>query len=456
MGLKSGIKLFYEVVKPGKRILQTEGHLGCKGHWQIQNKEITTLTQAYIGDVSTAVAENASKVFKGAFSDIEYMFCDLAETAKIIGRSKSALSTQTKIKKFVLKNNGLKSLNEGMKFIDDAVGTRVILKSSKKLSKKQISSQIEQTSLNGKKLSNRQIELLEKYIYEKPIDAKDQAEAFQLYKEFVKPLVEKRSQSVVDRLSIGCLAYRIKSGNITLAQIKKEKLIDETLISKLEKSINTGDFAPINITKINNYRGPNGIAEFSDSQMHQLNYAMGKSSATAPIVKRNATSSRYNYIKDTTSLENSNYAYNEPSSAIKASGYRTSQMKIVHENGALDELQFRGPLTNEWAEYEHIAYDLRQGKNTLGDVFNEYAEVVSKLPDSQYQIYNNYLESCYNYFNRLELGLPAKKPILPNTLNKILSMDSMKSLHIKDEKTKEITEKTFKPYKEYVNFESIA
>lgn len=93
---------------------------------------------------------------------------------------------------------------------------------------------------------------------------------------------------------------------------------------------------------------------------------------------------------------------------------------------------------------------MRQGKNTLGEVFNEYAEVVSKLPDSQYQIYNKYLESCYNYCHRLELGLPAKKPVLPEHLNPILSMDSMKALHEKGELAKQAESLGFTPYFEAV------
>lgn len=60
-------------------------------------------------------------------------------------------------------------------------------------------------------------------------------------------------------------------------------------------------------------------------------------------------------------------------------------MNIIHSNGVRGELQFRGPLTNYFGEYEHIAYDLRQGKNTLGPLFNDYKREISKLPDWKYE-----------------------------------------------------------------------
>lgn len=179
--------------------------------------------------------------------------------------------------------------------------------------------------------------------------------------------------------------------------------------------------------------------------MAQLNYARGEFGKKGAITKRNATSSRYSYIKESESLENSKYKYIEPKKSIKASGYNTCQMNIVHTNGSLGELQFKGQFIDKFGEFEHIAYDLRQGKNTLGEVFDEYASVVSSLRNSEYKTYNKYLESCYNYFHRLELGLPAKKPTLPKGFNPILSMDSMEALHIKGEYAKLKDAKDFIP-----------
>ena len=132
--------------------------------------------------------------------------------------------------------------------------------------------------------------------------------------------------------------------------------------------------------------------------------------------------------------------------ALKASGYRTAQANVIHSNGVLGEIQFRGPLTNRFAEYEHLAYDLRQEKNTLGPLFDNFKEAISKLSPEEYGEYNLYLEKCYNYYNRLELGLPAVKPKLPKKFDKILSDDSLRTLHDTGEKMQKELEKDFIPY----------
>ena len=132
--------------------------------------------------------------------------------------------------------------------------------------------------------------------------------------------------------------------------------------------------------------------------------------------------------------------------SVKASGYRTAQMNVIHQNGARGELQVRGRMTNMIGEYEHIAYDLRQGKNTLGPLFDDFTKAVSSLTPEQYNVYNKYLESCYNYYNKIELGLPAVKPQLPKRFPKILSEESMKSLHDQAEALEKSINKDFRRY----------
>ena len=101
-------------------------------------------------------------------------------------------------------------------------------------------------------------------------------------------------------------------------------------------------------------------------------------------------------------------------------------------------------------EYEHIAYDLRQGKNTLGPMFDNFKSAISKLKPAEYDEYNKYLERCYNYYNRLELGLPALKPKLPRKFDKILSEESMKKLYDANESRLEKLKEGFKPHFEEV------
>lgn len=455
MVLTSSIKFLNFFAKRGKSFLTTEGCLGKAGGYTVtlgKNGELSQLSKALIGDTSLSIERTLGRSFTSAFDDVQYMFLDSKSMCKIYGRPKSALSTTTKLERNAIKKGGFTNFQDALECIGDGIGTRGIMESLPKLTKTQIAEQITQTTFKGKPLTNRQVELLEKYIYERPIDAKHQEEAYQLFKEFAKPLVERHSQEAVNELTMGVLAKRLGEGEgkITLQQIKNEGLLDPSLIKEFEQRLQSQDIVPIVIKDINNYRGAHGLPYFTDSQMAQLNYARGISSKSGAIVTRNAATSRYGYIQESSSLEQAGYQYIEPPKSIKASGYNTCQMNIEHTNGALGEIQFKGRHIDEFGEYEHIAYDLRQGKNTLGEVFDEYASVVSKLPDSQYQIYNKYLESCYNYCHRLELGLPAKKPVLPKSLNPILSMESMKSLHDKGELVKQAEAVGFKPYYEAI------
>lgn len=345
MGLAGTVKLVNFFAKRGKSFLTTEGFLGKAGGYTVstsKNGELTNLSRALIGDTSLAIENSLSRNFNSAFTDIEYMFADSASIGRIYGRPKSALSITTKLERNVVKKGGLKDFEEGLSYIGDGIGTRGIMNSLPKLNKNQISEQIAKTTFNGRPLSNRQAELLEKYIYERPIDAKNQEEAYLLFKEFSKPLIEKHSQEAVNELTMGVLAKRIEDGEITLAQIKNENLLDSKLIGIFEQKLKNQDIVPIKITDINNYRGAHGLPYFTDSQMAQLNYARGISSESGAIVKRNASASRYSYVQESTSLENAGYKYNEPEKAIKPSGYNTCQMNIEHTNGALGEIQFKG------------------------------------------------------------------------------------------------------------------
>ena len=132
------------------------------------------------------------------------------------------------------------------------------------------------------------------------------------------------------------------------------------------------------------------------------------------------------------------------SKAIKESGYTTAQFNAVLSDGTLAEIQIRGK--GPFGEVEHIAYDSRQGKNTLSHVYDDYKAAVSGLEDSEYKEYNEYLSSCYDYYRDIELGIKSTKPKLPAKFNKILSEESMINLHAIDNAEQEAKKATFKQH----------
>lgn len=406
------------------------------------SKVPTQGTLARVGDASLYVETVLQDMLPQTKAEIYSIFGGrrLQSVSRVFQRSKGALSIETKLLRGLEKHGQFESIDDAVRLIEDGIGSRVITKPLKRLSKKEIDTMIHNTTIDGRKLTDNEIQLLKKYIYSTS-PSKESEEAFRLYEAFAQPLIEKRSQEVVDELALGILKFRALERGLDLQKMASRGLIDKHLYERLL----TEDITPIRITEINNYKGAHGLAEFSDSQIRQLFNALNFERAGKPV----------KIISDVRGLGADRYSAEDLAEisrkTIKASGYRTAQMNLVHANGALGEIQFRGPMTNMIGEYEHIAYDLRQGKNTLGPLFDEFTYAVKSLSSDDYKEYNKYLEECYNYYHKIELGLPAVKPKMPKQLPKVLSEDSMKALHDEAEKIDAIANEGF-----YRHIEAVA
>lgn len=417
-------------VKPGKSILaHTKPQSAEAFTCAMKDGTLSRETQASLGDASLFIEDLLKSQQADAKSEVCAIFENLGSVKQIQNRPKGALSIQTKLERGLKKaeNQTFTSMNDAVACIEDGIGSRVITTSLKKMSKSQIEKMI-----SAQNLTKDEAVLLRKYIYQVPIDPAKVEEGFRLFEEFARPLVEARSKEVVDQLTLGILKNRIVKGQTTIKELQSSGLFKDDIIKRLT----TENILPIQMTEINNYRGPHGLAEFSNNQIRQLVMALGEDSEVVIISDARGLSGKWPKEQiDKLS-----------SKSIKDSGYRTAQINVIHENGALGEIQFRGKLTNLIGEYEHIAYDLRRDKNTLGELFEPFSKAVKSLSEDEYKIYNQYLEDCYNYYNRIELGLPAKKPKLPRQLPKVLSEENMKALHDKDELLQNELKKDFVRY----------
>lgn len=435
-------------LKAGKYITTNEKYLdvsnfSCKYADEVIDgvSKPTLETKAAVGEASIWAESVLKNKLPGAAREVKDFFADLKTVDRTMHRSKSALSIETKMMRGLKKaeDNSFHSIEQAIDVIGDGIGSRVITKSLPKLSRREIDTMIKNMEYEGKKLNPEQVRLLKNYIYSNRPSMQSE-EAFKLYEAFAQPLIEKRSREVVDTLTLGILKHRQMFEDLDLQDLQRRGLFDDNLFRRLE----TEDIVPIQITQINNYRGEHGLPEFTNAQIQQLSRALNLKNKGQKIV----------IASDVRGLDDFLYSKEEiaeySKKAIKASGYRTAQMNIIHQNGALGEIQFRGAMTNIIGEYEHIAYDLRQGKNTLGPLFDDFAEAIGKLSPDQYEKYNKYLEECYNYYNRIELGLPATKPSLPKCFPKILSEESMKSLHDQAEQLEKTANKSFYCYSEAV------
>ena len=90
------------------------------------------------------------------------------------------------------------------------------------------------------------------------------------------------------------------------------------------------------------------------------------------------------------------------------------------KEGKIIEWQFRGDRVNEFAEGEHVPYDLRTGKDIVGKhkelepLYNPIKKLLSEenMSKDTYKEYNRYLGDYYNHLRKLELGFESVEPRL--------------------------------------------
>lgn len=336
---------------------------------------------------------------------------------------------------------------------------------------------------SGQRVSNADKKLVEHLI--KPVKTKLAEKQSQ---PVVDRLLASSYQFALDQrqVTIKQLEEFVKKGELSkdvFETLKKNNEIKEFLETfsqkEIEQMVKSGDiteafaqelktykpFEGINITRFNNYRGSDGIAYFSDAQIQQIKrmqvqtgnyFNIASVSENISGVSTQVTIQKINRLKemqkqietmtkqgaDSKEIAKLKEEFNAlqkkyglagidagalDKGAIKGSGYTTTQMNFTMADGTQGELQLRGE--GFFAEIEHIAYDARQGKNTLGHAYQQYIQIVKSLSEKQYDSYNRYIKECYNYTRNLELGIQTPAPKLPKGLPSILSQKSMENLH---------------------------
>lgn len=108
--------------------------------------------------------------------------------------------------------------------------------------------------------------------------------------------------------------------------------------------------------------------------------------------------------------------------AQKDSGYVSTQANIKSSKTsgtplADTELQIRGVEVNDFADIEHIPYDIRQGKITSADTkYSDIFTAIKGMSKESYEAYNKYLTETYKYLRLKEMGITIDIPKLSTTL----------------------------------------
>ena len=192
------------------------------------------------------------------------------------------------------------------------------------------------------------------------------------------------------------------------AELQSAPAVD-ALKAEILKQAETGD--AYSIARVSNYVAKDGIPYFSEAQLADLKQFAANHGVKLKINLR-IDPSDPNFSK-----VDENY---KPTTKSQPSGYTALQANFTTKDGKTIEWQFRGDKVNEFAEGEHIPYDLRTGKDIIGEhkelevLYNPLIEMLSEknMEKDTYKEYNRYLGDYYTHLRKLELGFDSVEPKL--------------------------------------------
>jgi len=431
---KTAVKTVFRI-KPEITMPVKASALKNKGLVKIINADALKIgeVQGELGNVAIRQADSLKKKTKYAKQLADDIFGDISEVKTHSVRTKDANSIYSKYEKNIQDGKIVTCEEDAHAFITDAVGMRFQLRDLTI----DDAMQAVKIEIKGKKLTASEQRLVKRLFRNDPtLTASEIEKAEELAKPIKMYLAEKQSQPLFERMLLCNIKSALERKVTTMEKLKKSGFSEEFL-----SRLNAPQIKPLQLTRICNYKGLDGIPYYSDDQM----VSIGKLAlATGEKITVQHCPSAMNLEKYGTDVLTKSEA-----SAIKDSGYLTTQMNVTLPDGSLAEVQFRG--ANLFAEYEHIAYDSRQLKNTLGKTFDGYKDAIKSLNNDQYKEYNSYLRKCYNYYRNKELGIMVgAKPTLPKGFPKILSQGSMEALYKLNHENTQVAMQTFTPHLELV------
>lgn len=254
----------------------------------------------------------------------------------------------------------------------------------------------------------------------------------------------------------------IEAGDIKGAQLRAAELQSAPALEKLKGMIlsQAQGKEGLETARISNYVSENGIPYFSEAQLAELKQFGAQHGVNIDyVVKVDKSDPLYSQMKA---------EGKKPTTKAQPSGYTALQINFKTKTGEIMEWQFRGDKVNEFAEGEHIPYDLRTNKNIIGEhkelepLYNPIKELLSKetMSEETYKEYNRYLTDYYTHLRKLELGFESTEPKLEDygkgfKFDARLKAENLVKLHEVAEKLKkgEITQElALNDYYETVSF----
>ena len=203
-------------------------------------------------------------------------------------------------------------------------------------------------------------------------------------------------------------AGKEREAMLRAAELQSEPAVESLKSEILKQEQNKNHLVT---ARISNYVSPDGIPYLSENQLADLKQFAANHGVKLKINLRiDPSDPNFSKIDE-------NY---KPTTKSQPSGYTALQVNFITKDGKIIEWQFRGDKVNEFAEGEHIPYDLRTGKNIIGEhkeleeLYNPFIDMLSEknMNKETYKEYNRYLSDYYTHLRKLELGFDSVEPKL--------------------------------------------
>ena len=202
-------------------------------------------------------------------------------------------------------------------------------------------------------------------------------------------------------------AAKMREAEFKAAELQSEP-VRLQILEAMRKAKQEGK--DLTAVRISNYYSENGIPIFTPEQMHELKLEaseMGIDVAFIRLAKEIDPRATTEFVEGASTKQ-------------QPSGYTALQINFETKTGEVIEWQYRGELVSEFAEAEHLPYDLRTGKHPwaqypeLEVLYKPIAELIDEkvMPKHAYKQLNRYFTDYYTHLRRLELGFESEEPRL--------------------------------------------
>ncbi|MCQ2738727.1 MAG: hypothetical protein MJ237_00710, partial [bacterium] len=207
----------------------------------------------------------------------------------------------------------------------------------------------------------------------------------------------------------------IDAGDIRGAILKAAEIQSQPIYEGLKAFIisEADNLTAFSITRLSNYVSEDGIPYLSEAQLANLRQLAASKNIEFNYVERVDENDPLYKVYQAQGIK--------PTTRSQPSGYTAFQLNFTTKDGKTIEWQCRGDKVNDFAEAEHLPYDIRTHKEgtvkdpklvRLYEPIDKILTDENHFDDDVYKAYQKYLADYYTHLRKLELGFESTEPKL--------------------------------------------